>query len=78
MAKIVIVDDDDVVIDLITPVLEQAEHEVIPIRHGDDAVAGILDNKADLVILDQMLPGRSGMHILADSATMPRSPTCRS
>lgn len=66
MARIVIVDDDDMVIDLVTPVLTAAGHEVLPVRHGDEAVAAVLDNKAELVILDQMLPGRSGMHILAE------------
>jgi DNA-binding response OmpR family regulator len=66
MARIVIVDDDDVVIDLVTPVLTAAGHEVIPVRHGDAAVGAVLDNKAELVILDQNLPGQSGMHILAE------------
>lgn len=66
MARIVIVDDDDVVIDVVTSVLTAAGHEVTAISHGDEAVAAVLDNKAELVILDQMLPGRSGMHILAE------------
>lgn len=72
MARIVIVDDDDVVIDLVTPVLTAAGHEVTPIRHGDEAVAAILENKAELAILDQMLPGRSGMHILAELRSHPK------
>ena len=71
MARIVIVDDDDVVIDLVTPVLTAAGHEVTAIRHGDDAVRTILENKAELVVLDQMLPGRSGMHILAELRAQP-------
>jgi len=69
MARIVIVDDDEMVIDLVTPVLTAAGHEVIAVDHGDEAVAAVLDNKAELVILDQMLPGRSGMHILAELRT---------
>lgn len=71
MARIVIVDDDDVVIDTVTPVLTAAGHEVVSVGHGDEAVAAILGNKAELVILDQMLPGRSGMHILAELRAHP-------
>ncbi|MBN8808677.1 MAG: response regulator [Sphingomonas sp.] len=66
MAKIVIVDDDELVIEKATPALERAGHEVVTVHHGDEAMAAIIDNRADLVILDQMLPGRSGMHILAE------------
>ena len=66
MARIVIVDDDDLVIELVTPVLTAVGHEVIAVRHGDEAIAVILASGAELVILDQMLPGRSGMHVLAE------------
>lgn len=71
MARIVLVDDDDLVIDTVAPALERAGHEVVAVRHGDEAITAVLDNKAELVILDQMLPGRSGMHILADLRAHP-------
>ena len=66
MAKIVIVDDDDLIIEVVAAKLEEAGHEVIAVRHGDQAVEKVIDTGADLLILDQMLPGKSGMHILAE------------
>lgn len=73
MAKIVIVDDDDLVIDMVTETLEKHGHEVIPVRHGDEAVETVLSSEADLLILDQMLPGKSGMRILAELRESPEA-----
>lgn len=72
MAKIVIVDDDELIVEAVTAVLEKEGHEIVPVRHGDDAVEAVIDTGAELVILDQMLPGKSGMHILAELREHPK------
>ena len=71
MAKIVIVDDDEVTTGVVMSCLEDDGHVVVPVHHGDEAVAAILGHDADLVILDQALPGKSGMHILAELRKLP-------
>lgn len=71
MARIVIVDDDEVVTEVVTQFLEADGHSVASVHHGDEAVAAVVDGRAELVILDQSLPGRSGMQILADLRAMP-------
>jgi DNA-binding response OmpR family regulator len=43
-----------------------AGYEVRLVRRGDAAVAAIRDLKPDMVVLDIMLPGRSGLDVLRD------------
>lgn len=71
MARIVIVDDDEVLTEVVTTLLEGNGHAVVAVHHGDDAVATVAACQPDLVILDQALPGKSGMHILAELRELP-------
>jgi DNA-binding response OmpR family regulator len=43
-----------------------AGYEVRLVRRGDAAVAAVRDLKPDMVVLDIMLPGRSGLDVLRD------------
>ncbi len=71
MAHIVIVDDDELVTAVATEALVAAGHSVTAVHDGDEAIAAISDPPADLVILDQALPGKSGMQILSELRAMP-------
>ena len=64
MARIVIVEDDDVVSEIASDALTDAGHFTSEVCDGRDALGAIHDSDPDLVILDYNLPGQSGLEIL--------------
>ncbi|OGR78153.1 MAG: hypothetical protein A2X32_01990 [Elusimicrobia bacterium GWC2_64_44] len=65
MAKILVIDDDAIVRDALTIILEQLGHEVLSAADGNNGVVTFRRNKPDLVILDRDLPGLTGSKVLA-------------
>jgi DNA-binding response OmpR family regulator len=63
MAKILIAEDDDDISDLALFRLEQEGHQVIIRVDGDSALAFALEAHPDLIILDWMMPGLSGVEV---------------
>ncbi|MEK4439251.1 response regulator transcription factor [Paenibacillus sp. FSL K6-2862] len=66
MAKILIVDDEKAINDLIAVNLKMVGHEYIQLYRGDDIEGVLGGNTIDLVILDVMLPGKNGFEIIED------------
>jgi two-component system, OmpR family, phosphate regulon response regulator PhoB len=62
-AKILIVEDEDALVTLLTYNLEAEDFEVQAAKSGDDAKFSLHEFQPDLVILDWMLPGMSGIEI---------------
>jgi DNA-binding response OmpR family regulator len=63
MARVLVVDDDPTVREVVVSYLRAAEHEVVEAVDGE-SVAGIMrDGGADLVVLDLMLPGIDGLEV---------------
>lgn len=63
MAKILVVDDDKHILDLLTYALEREDYSVFTARSGDEAFEKAVNLKPDLIILDVMLPGQDGYSI---------------
>lgn len=63
MAKIVIVEDDPDICEILEYSLKREDFEVEVFHNGQKALAAILDNPPSLVLLDLMLPGKSGMEV---------------
>lgn len=61
--KIVVVEDDDNLRFLITNRLQKEAYHIIEIAHGKDAAEIILEEDPQIVLLDWMLPGKSGSEI---------------
>ncbi len=61
---ILVCEDDDNLRQLIRVVLGDG-YRVVEARDGDEALRLALELRPDLVILDVMLPGRSGLDVLA-------------
>lgn len=61
--KILVVDDEKEIADLVAFYLESENFEVIPCYHADTALERVGDTQFDLAILDIMLPGSSGFEI---------------
>jgi two-component system, OmpR family, phosphate regulon response regulator PhoB len=73
MSKILVVDDEEDIVNLITLHLEREGHEVITAGTGPLALASALEQLPDLIVLDLMLPGINGKDVCkalrADSRT---------
>jgi len=66
MKKILIIDDDIKLIDLLSEYLGKNQFEVSHILNGLTAVDEINRVTPDLIILDYMMPGKDGLEVLRD------------
>jgi two-component system, OmpR family, phosphate regulon response regulator PhoB len=64
MTSVLVVDDDPDVCDLVTYKLEQSGFEVRRASDGDAALREVARRVPDLVLLDIMMPGISGLEVL--------------
>ena len=74
MKKILLVEDDTRLAELISEYLCRYDFDVVLITRGDQAIAAVEREKPDLVILDLMLPGMDGTDIcrqLRKSSALP-------
>jgi two-component system response regulator MtrA len=56
-----VADDDEDIRELVSFKLRHSGHEVVAVADGAAAVAACRDQRPDLVILDVMMPGMSGL-----------------
>ena len=61
--KILIVDDESAIRDMLRVALEMADYECLEASNAQDAHALIVDEKPDLILLDWMMPGTSGIEL---------------
>lgn len=61
--KILIVDDEAAIRDMLRVALEMADYQCIEASNAQDAHSLIIDEKPDLLLLDWMLPGTSGIEL---------------
>jgi two-component system alkaline phosphatase synthesis response regulator PhoP len=61
--RILVVDDDKSIIEIVQAYLEQAGYGVLTAYNGTSAMHTLRSEKPDLLILDLMLPDRDGWDI---------------
>lgn len=67
MQKVLVVDDEDVLRMLIEDTLEDLENvEIHTAENGAEGLARLSDDRYDLVILDYMMPGMTGVEVLGE------------
>jgi len=66
MAKILIVEDDDEVRDVLKTLLQDEGHDVSEASDGNEAIEQFLRIPVDLVILDIVLPDKEGLETIID------------
>ncbi|MCP4136672.1 MAG: response regulator transcription factor [bacterium] len=64
--KVLIIDDDEKLQDLLVQYLEEKGYTIASLLSGEGAVDAINIGKPDIVILDIMLPGKDGFEVLQD------------
>ena len=62
--RVVAVDDNPVITQLITAVLQQAGHDVETAASGGEALVTLQRNPPDLLLLDLEMPGLDGLEVL--------------
>lgn len=62
--KILICDDEDVLRALVRASLQGGDYDVVEARDGNEAVEIAMTQRPSLVLLDMMMPGRTGAEVL--------------
>ncbi len=63
MARVLVVDDDHTVREVVVSYLRAHRHDVIEAVDGESALQAMRDTPADLVVLDLMMPGIDGLEV---------------
>lgn len=71
MARIIYVEDDDLISTVVRDILSTAGHLIGVIAHGTLGFETIAFKKPDLVILDLMLPGMDGIEVIRQLRRIP-------
>ena len=61
MARIVVADDDPTLLQIVIAKLSSKGHQIVSVNDGAAAVDACIAEKPELVILDVMMPGTSGL-----------------
>ena len=63
MARVLVVDDDPTVREVVVSYLRAAKHDVTEVSDGEAALASMRDVPSDLIVLDLMMPGIDGLEV---------------
>ncbi len=66
MSKILCIEDDHFIADIYVRSLKKAGHDVTVIANGSEALAAAKQEVFDIILLDLMLPDKSGVEILEE------------
>ncbi len=64
--KILIIDDEPDAIEYLKAILEDTEYETLTAGDGDEGLVKAKEARPDLILLDLMMPAKSGTHFLND------------
>jgi len=76
MAKILVIDDDPVILDVISEILRTNNHEVVVAHNGEYGIRKVSNDSFDLVLTDLVMPDVGGMGVLEHISTMFPQPPC--
>jgi DNA-binding response OmpR family regulator len=71
--RIVIADDDPIILSLVSLRLEMADYEVLSAKNGEEALALIRESEPVAAILDMQMPFKTGMDVLDAIKADPRT-----
>jgi DNA-binding response OmpR family regulator len=64
MAKILVIDDDEQILKLLTVYLGKDGHEIISASDGNQGLQELMSRQFDLVITDIVMPEKDGLEVL--------------
>jgi CheY-like chemotaxis protein len=65
IATILVCDDQELVRVLLRSALEPEGHTIVEATDGDEAIALAADTSPDVIVMDLVMPGQSGLDVLA-------------
>jgi DNA-binding response OmpR family regulator len=71
--RILLVDDDNVILESMRLALETKGYDIFTAENGADALEITENSDPDLLVLDQMMPKRSGFRVLETLSKAPES-----
>ncbi len=74
MARVLVADDEDELLELLRFSLDAAGFEVVTVPNGKKALDMARQQKFDLIILDVMMPFMDGYHVAQEISQDPQSP----
>lgn len=66
MAKILIVEDDDQLRDMLTQMFEREEYEVVGSENGEEAIRVLRQSPVDLLVTDIIMPQIDGTRLIME------------
>ena len=66
MARILLIDDDEMILELLTTFLEQAGHEAITACDGEEGMQLYHQEQPDLVVADVMMSPKGGLSVIRE------------
>lgn len=72
--KILVVDDDHLIVKMISVALEARSYDVLTAYDGREGLVSALKNEPDLILLDIMMPVMGGLEMLEELRTVSRIP----
>ena len=66
MARILIIDDDAMIRDLLVQILEREGYETVTASGGKDGIKTHRENPADLIITDLLMPEKDGLETIME------------
>ena len=76
--RLVICDDDPVIRYLLEVVLgKRGGHDVRSVEHPEDVNQAVIDHQPDLVLLDYVMPRRTGLEVLEELRADPETATVK-
>ena len=72
MSKVLLIEDDQFLSSLLKNRLEKERYEVILAHDGEQAIEALRNNKPDIILLDIILPGKSGFEVLEEMRSDPQ------
>ncbi|HAZ07401.1 MAG TPA: hypothetical protein DCZ01_02510 [Elusimicrobia bacterium] len=73
-ARILVVDDESTNVEILARVLEPHGHAVTGVGSAEKALEVLSGSAFDLILLDLVLPGKTGMQALAEMQTLTDAP----
>jgi two-component system alkaline phosphatase synthesis response regulator PhoP len=70
--KILVIDDDPDIQASVKKVLESKSYQVIAALDGDEGLRKVVDERPDLIVLDVIMPGKTGFEVCRELKTDPR------
>lgn len=66
MAKILVVDDESPIVNLLEKFLEEKNYDVVTASNGEEALEEFHRENPSIVLLDIHMPGKSGIEVLKE------------